>query len=193
MKLKELLTTYDSRVTRLQRPYIIAEAGVNHEGSLDLAKRLIDEASEGGAQAIKFQTYKAHTIASKESPSYWDTTKESTRSQFELFKKYDSFWKKEYVALKEYCDSAGIEFLSTPFDTDSATFLNELMEVYKISSSDITNLPFIEFICQFEKPIILSTGASYLWEIQEAVETISKYDLPICLMHCILNYGPRIR
>ena len=155
---------------------------------MDLAKRLIDEAKEGGSQAIKFQTYKANTIASKESPSYWDTTKESTRSQYELFKKYDSFWKKEYVALKEYCDKADIEFLSTPFDTESATFLNELMDVFKISSSDITNLPFIEYMCQFGKPIILSTGASYLWEIQEAIEAISKYKLPVCLMHCILNY-----
>ena len=73
-------------------PYIIAEAGVNHEGSMDLAKRLIDEASEGGAQAIKFQTYKADTIASKDSPYYWDLSKEPTRSQHELFQKYDKFW-----------------------------------------------------------------------------------------------------
>jgi N-acetylneuraminate synthase len=187
-RLKELLERFPSMGPMPTRPYLIAEAGVNHEGSMDLAKRLIDEAMEGGAHAIKFQTYKAETIASKDSPSYWDTTKEKTTSQFELFKKYDSFWKNEYEALKEYCDQAGIEFLSTPFDIESAKFLNDLMDVFKISSSDLTNLPFIEFMCRFGKPVILSTGASYVWEVQQAVETIEKYNVPLCLMHCILNY-----
>jgi N-acetylneuraminate synthase len=169
-------------------PFFIAEAGVNHEGSMDLAKRLIDEASEGGAQAIKFQTYKADTIASKDSPYYWDLTKEPTITQHELFQKYDKFWKKEYEQLAKYCESANIEFMSTPFDIESAKFLNDLMPVFKISSSDITNLPFIDFMCDFGKPIILSTGASYLWEIQEAVDLIEKKGNELCLMHCILNY-----
>ncbi|WP_203256649.1 N-acetylneuraminate synthase family protein [Hyunsoonleella ulvae] len=169
-------------------PYIIAEAGVNHEGSFDLAKRLIDEAKEGGAHAIKFQTYKAEKIASKNSPSYWDTSKEPTKSQFELFKKYDNFWKSEYEKLKLYCDEVNIEFMSTPFDVESAKFLNDLMDVFKISSSDITNLPFIEYMCSFNKPIILSTGASYKWEVQQALESINKFEIPVCLMHCILNY-----
>ena len=141
MKLVSFLNNYNPRV--LQNPYVIAEAGVNHEGSMELAKRLIDEAAEGGAQAIKFQTYKAETIASKDSPYYWDITKEPTRSQFELFKKYDKFWKKEYEELARHCETAGIEFMSTPFDVESATFLNDLMSVFKISSSDLTNLPFI--------------------------------------------------
>lgn len=188
MKLKDLISAYNTNPYHIQKPYIIAEAGVNHEGSMELAKRLIDEAKEGGAHAIKFQTYKAETIASKNSPAYWDTNKEKTQSQFELFKKYDKFWKDEYEKLKRYCDAADIEFLSTPFDTTSAEFLNDLMDVYKISSSDITNLPFIEYLCQFSKPIILSTGASYLWEVQQAVEVIEKYQNPVCLMHCILNY-----
>ncbi|MBL4652966.1 MAG: N-acetylneuraminate synthase family protein [Flavobacteriales bacterium] len=169
-------------------PYVIAEAGVNHEGRMELAKRLIEEAAEGGAHAIKFQTYKAETIASKNSPSYWDTTKVPTKSQFELFKKYDSFWKGEYEELKEECDKVGIEFMSTPFDVESAKFLNDLMPIYKISSSDITNLPFIEFLCEFGKPILLSTGASYLWEIQQAVEVIQNKKNELCLLHCILNY-----
>ncbi len=173
---------------RIEEPYIIAEAGVNHEGSMDLAKRLIDEAAEGGAHAIKFQTYKAETIASKDSPYYWDISKEPTKSQYELFKKYDKFWKGEYEQLKKYCDEVGIEFMSTPFDTASADFLNDLMDVFKISSSDLTNLPFIEYQCQFDKPIILSTGASHLWEIQRAVEVIEKHGNPLCLMHCVLNY-----
>ena len=172
----------------IQRPYIIAEAGVNHEGSLELAKRLIDEASEGGADAIKFQSYKAETLASKDSPYYWDLSKEPTRSQFELFKKYDKFWKKEYEELKNYCDKTGIEFLSTPFDVESARFLNELMPVFKISSSDITNFPFIEFMCSFGKPVLLSTGASTLDEVRETVSLIKNNQNPICLLHCILNY-----
>jgi len=167
---------------------MIAEAGVNHEGSLEIAKRLIDEAAEAGAQAIKFQTYKAETIASKDSPYYWDITKEPTRSQFELFKKYDKFWKKEYEELAKYCEEAGIEFMSTPFDVESANFLNDLMPVYKISSSDITNLAFIEHLCSFKKPILLSTGASFKWEVMEAVETINKFGNKLCLLHCVLNY-----
>jgi N-acetylneuraminate synthase len=186
MKLVEFLAAYNSR--QLTKPYIIAEAGVNHEGSMELAKRLIDEAAEGGAQAIKFQTYKAETIASKDSPYYWDITKEPTRSQFELFKKYDKFWKKEYEELARYCETAGIEFMSTPFDVESANFLNDLMPVFKISSSDLTNLPFIEHQCKFGKPIILSTGAAYKWEVMQAVETIEKYGNKLCLMHCVLNY-----
>jgi N-acetylneuraminate synthase len=100
MKLVSFLNNYNPRV--LHNPYVIAEAGVNHEGSMELAKRLIDEAAEGGAHAIKFQTYKAETIASKDSPYYWDITKEPTRSQFELFKKYDKFWKKEYEELARH-------------------------------------------------------------------------------------------
>lgn len=186
MKIKELFKNPPKR--EIVRPYIIAEAGVNHEGSMDTAKRLIDEAKEGGADAIKFQTYKAETIASKDSPAYWDTTKEPTESQYKLFKKHDKFWKKEFVELKKYCDQADIEFMSTPFDVNAADFLNELMEVFKISSSDITNKPFIEYICEFDKPIILSTGASHLNEIKEAVDWIENKKVPLALLHCVLNY-----
>ena len=188
MKILELFKTYNPCETKLYEPYIIAEAGVNHEGSIEIAKRLVDEAKEGGADAIKFQTYKAHTLASKNSPAYWDTTKEPTKSQYELFKKHDSFWKDEMCELKEYCDKAGIEFMSTPFDIESANFLNEIMDVFKISSSDITNKPFIQHLCKFNKPIILSTGASHLYEIQEAVSWIEKFGNPLALLHCVLNY-----
>ncbi len=176
---------------RIAVPYVIAEAGVNHEGSMDIARRLVDEAAEGGADAIKFQTYKAATLASKDSPAYWDTSKEPTRSQYELFKKHDSFWKGEFEALKKHCDAAGIAFMSTPFDVESARFLNDLMDVFKISSSDITNRPFIEFLCDFGKPIILSTGAAHLHEIAEAVEWIEAKGNPLALLHCVLNYPTR--
>ena len=188
MKILDVFKQINPYERRVWFPYIIAEVGVNHEGSIDTAKRIIDEAKEGGADAVKFQTYKAETIASRDSPSYWDLTKEPTTSQFELFKKHDSFWKNEMVVLKEHCDDVGIEFMSTPFDVESAAFLDNLMDVYKISSSDITNRPFIEYLCRFKKPIILSTGASYLYEVQEAVGWIEKIGNPLSLLHCVLNY-----
>lgn len=172
----------------IHRPYVIAEAGVNHEGKMDLAKRLIDEAKEGGADAIKFQTYRASTIASKNSPAYWDLSQEPTTSQYELFQKYDKFWKPEFEQLKLYCDKVGIEFMSTPFDIESSSFLNGLMDVFKISSSDLTNKPFIEYICKYGKPIILSTGASNLDEISKAVSWIERHGNPFGLLHCVLNY-----
>lgn len=172
----------------LCRPYLIAEAGVNHEGDLELAKRLIDLAQEGGADAIKFQTYKAETLASQDSPSYWDLSKEPTRSQFQLFKKYDKFWKDEFEALKKHCDRAGIDFISTPFDVESARFLDGLMDVYKISSSDLNNKPFIDILCSYGKPIILSTGAAWLWEVEQSVGWIEEHGNPVALLHCVLNY-----
>lgn len=174
--------------TRIPVPYIIAEAGVNHEGRMELARRLIDEAAEAGADAIKFQTYKAASLASRHSPAYWDTTQEPTQSQYELFKKHDAFWKNEFEALKRHCDTVGITFLSTPFDVTSAAFLNDLMDVFKISSSDITNKPFIRYLCDFGKPILLSTGAAHFHEIAEAVEWIEAKGNPLALLHCVLNY-----
>jgi len=188
MKLTTLFNTIKPYETKLYRPYIIAEIGVNHEGSMSLAKRLVDEAKEGGADAVKFQSYKAETLASKDSPSYWDTNEEPTTSQYELFKKHDGFWIKEMKELKEYCDKIDIEFMSTPFDIESADFLDDMMDVYKISSSDLTNKPFIEYLCKFKKPIILSTGASSIFEIQEAVSWIEKHGNPLALLHCVLNY-----
>jgi len=188
MKLQDILTAKPKETGNLCRPYIIAEIGVNHENNLNQAFRLIELAKEGGADAVKFQTYKAGKIASKHSPSYWDTTKEPTKSQYELFQKYDSFSEKEYRQLKEFSDKLSIEFLSTPFDFQAAEYLNTIMDVFKISSSDITNLPFIEHICKFKKPIILSTGASYLYEIEQAVEIIENHELPYSLLHCVLNY-----
>ena len=188
MKISTLLNKGIDNKNVIVKPYIIAEIGVNHEGSMNTAKRLVDEAKEGGAHAVKFQSYKAETLASKYSPAYWDTTKEPTKSQFELFKKHDSFWKDEMQELKDYCDIVGIEFMSTPFDVESVKFLNDMMDVFKISSSDITNKPFIEYICSFGKPIILSTGASDLEEVQDAVNWIKPFNVPLALLHCVLNY-----
>lgn len=176
---------------------LIAEIGVNyydiaaklHITPMEAAKMMVLEAKNAGIHAVKFQTYKAETLAAKFSPSYWDTTEETTTSQFELFKKFDSFGEAEYKELKEFCDQVGIEFSSTPFDFDSADYLAPLMNYYKISSSDLSNLPFIEYIAKKNKPIILSIGASNLDEIKEAVDCIkSNNDKKLTLLHCVLEY-----
>jgi sialic acid synthase SpsE len=189
MKIQEIFANHNQYGNRITDPYVIAEVGVNHEGDFDLAKRLIEEASGAGADAVKFQTYKAETLASRHSPAYWDTTKEATKSQFELFKKYDKFWKKEYEQLKVICDDNNVDFMSTPFDAESAHFLNDLMDIYKIASADITNKPLIEQVASYNKPILLSTGASNLDEIRRAMAWIgNKHDNKLALLHCILNY-----
>ena len=144
------------KINDRSEPYIIAEIGVNHEGSFEQAKKLIDLAKEGGANAAKFQSYKADTLASKNSPAYWDLKKESTKSQHELFKKYDNFSANQYVELSRYCHSVGIEFLSTPFDDESIDFLDPLMPFYKIASPEITDLKLIDYVSKKKKPIIIN-------------------------------------
>lgn len=176
-------------VTPRSAPYVIAEIGVNHEGSLDRAKELIDLARRGGADAAKFQSYKAGTLASKHSPSYWDTSKEPTRSQYALFQKYDRFGANEYAVLAEHCREVGIDFLSTPFDDAAVDFLEPLMPFYKIASADLTNIPFLRRIAAKGKPVVLSTGASTLGEIDIAMETLSRAGCDeVALLHCVLNY-----
>jgi len=170
-------------------PYLIAEIGVNHEGSYDNAKMLIELAKEGGANAAKFQSYKAETIASENSPSYWDTSKESSTSQFKLFKKYDKFDPDDYIKLSEHCKKCEIDFLSTPFDNHSINYLEPIMPAYKVASADITNYPFLKKISEKKKPVILSTGASTLSEINSAKKILENSSRnSIALLHCILNY-----
>jgi sialic acid synthase SpsE len=171
------------------RPYVIAEIGVNHEGSLEQAKKLIELAKKGGADAAKFQSYKASTLASKNSPAYWDTNKEPTLSQHQLFKKYDAFGQSEYIELAAHCRNVGIDFLSTPFDDVAIDFLDPLMPFFKIASADITNIPFLRKVAAKGKPVVLSTGASTLAEIDLAVDALSKAGSEsVALLHCILNY-----
>lgn len=171
------------------KPYIIAEIGVNHEGSIDQAKRLIDQAKEGGADAAKFQSYKAETLASKHSPSYWDTSKEPTQSQFALFQKYDKFGPDDFIALAEHCALVGIDFLSTPFDDAAIEFLDPIVPFFKIASADLTNIPFLRKVACKGKPVVLSTGASTLGEIDTAVKELTQAGCKdLALLHCILNY-----
>lgn len=171
------------------KPYIIAEIGVNHEGSLELAKKLINQAKAGGAHAAKFQSYKAGLIASKNSPAYWDQSKEPTDSQYKLFQKYDGFCEREYIELAQHCEKVGIDFMSTPFDLGAVDFLAPLMPAIKVASADITNVPLIRKCASVGKPLIMSTGASTLAEIEFALQTAKEAGAnEISLLHCVLNY-----
>ncbi|MGH8604516.1 MAG: N-acetylneuraminate synthase family protein, partial [Gammaproteobacteria bacterium] len=163
-------------------PYVIAEAGVNHEGSLAVAKRQIEEAKTAGANAIKFQSYKAETLAAKSAPSYWDTTQEIADNQYDLFRRYDHFGPDDYQSLKAHCDRVGILFLSTPFDAEAVEYLAPLVPVFKIASADITNRPLIEQIGKKRKPIILSTGASTVGEIRQALSWLTRYNVSVVLL-----------
>lgn len=171
-------------------PYVVAEIGVNHEGNLELAKRLIDEAVAGGADCVKFQTYKASKLASKNSPSYWDLKSEPTTSQHELFSRFDKFGDSEYTALYEHARKRNVDFASTPFDLEAVELLAPLMPFFKIASADLTNIPLLEACAAHGKPMMLSTGAAHLSEIEEAVRRLREFLPPeqICVMHCVLNY-----
>lgn len=191
-----MLHTIENRLKKNEF-VLIAEIGVNYYdiaakmniSLIDAAKLMIDKAKESGVHAVKFQSYKAETLASKDSPYYWDIKEEPTKSQFELFKKFDSFDEKEYQILSEYCNNQGIEFLSTAFDRNSADYLDSMMNIYKISSSDLNNINFVEYQAKKNKPIILSVGASNEDEIEKAVNVIRQNnDKPLTLLHCVLEY-----
>lgn len=189
MTLKTKFSIGDYQIVTGSMPYIIAEIGVNHENSMERAFELIELAKAGGAHAAKFQSYKAATLASKHSPAYWDTSKEPTLSQRALFAKYDSFGEGEYRRLAAHCAAIGIDFLSTPFDFEAVDFLDDLMPCYKIASADITNVPMLRKVASKGKPVVLSTGASTLGEIDMAVTTLEKAGCAdVALLHCILNY-----
>lgn len=171
-------------------PYIIAEIGVNHEGSLERAKAMIAQVARAGGHAAKFQTYKADTLASAQnSPSYWDTSQEPTTSQHELFQRFDSFGEAEYVALAEYCAEVGIDFLSTPFDLESVGMLAPHMPAVKIASADLTNVPLLRAVARTGKPVIMSAGASTHEEIDWALGLLEAAGAAeIALLHCVLRY-----
>ena len=181
----------------MKKPYLIAEMGVNFYDTarvmnitpLEAAKLYIDAAADAGVDCVKFQSYKADTIASKNSPAYWDTSKEPTKTQYELFLKHDSFDEKEYIELCRYTHSKKMDFTSTPFDYASADYLEDLVDFYKISSSDLSNLPFIRHIGAKGKPVYMSVGAAYLSEVDEAVRALTEAGCKdIVIFHCVLSY-----
>ena len=154
--------------------FIIAEAGVNHNGSIELAKKLIDVASDAGADAVKFQTFKAETLVSRsaQKASYQKETTEASESQFEMLKKLelDMATHKELI---EYCHTKNIMFLSTPFDLESIQLLDELgLKIFKIPSGEITNLPYLRAIAKLNKKVVLSTGMATMQEVKDAFEVL---------------------
>lgn len=185
------------RIKNRSRPFLVAEIGVNYYDiasvrgikPIDAAFLMIDEAKKSGADAVKFQSYKAEKLVVKDSPAYWDLNEESVTSQYELFTKFDKFGENEFEKLAAYCEKKNIIFMSTPFDFEAVDYLDRLMPIFKISSSDITNWPFIKHIAKKGKPIFLSTGASNVDEIDGAINVIqSRGNDFICILHCILNY-----
>ena len=171
------------------RTYIIAEAGVNHNGSLGMAKQLVDVAKQAGADAVKFQTFKAEKLVTRaaQQASYQVNNLGEATSQFEMLKKLELAYE-EFVELKNYCGSIQIEFLSTPFDFESVDFLLDKigMSKFKIPSGELTNSPFIHYIATKKKPIILSTGMATMEDIHEALSIIA-YGLAFPNESVVLN------
>lgn len=171
-----------------QNTYFIAEVGVNHEGSLETAFMLIDQAADAGASAVKFQAYQAGKLAAKNSPAYWDQSKEKSATQFELFQKYDSFSASEYEQLAAHCTSKGVDFCCTPFDVDCLEWLAPLLPFVKIASADVTNALLLDAIADLKKPVVMSVGAASIEEIEAALKILEKSDQQVVLLHCVLNY-----
>lgn len=171
---------------------VIAEAGVNHLGRLDYAEKLIKSAKIAGADIIKFQTYKASKLTTKKAPRFWnwEGERDQNGSQYDSYSILDKFGEDQYSELIRICKNYKIEFMSTPFDTESARMLVKLgMKGFKIASCDITNLPLLEKIGEFRLPVLLSTGAANIFEIEKAVETLEKKNCKqIGIMQCTLCY-----
>ena len=171
--------------------YIIAEAGVNHNGDVELARRLIDAAAEAGADAVKFQTFSADKLVMPEAPKaeYQKRSTEQDGSQLEMLRALE-LSQEDHRALLEHACERGITFLSTPFDEDSADFLHALgVCAFKIGSGDLTNLPLLEHVAGLGKPMIVSTGMATLGEVEQGVETIRRGGCDqLALLHCVSNY-----
>ena len=174
----------------MSRTLIIAEAGVNHNGSLDLAKRLVDRAKECGADIVKFQTAKLGSLVTKfaHMAAYQKENTGIEESQKNMLSRLLLSFE-DFLGLSEYCRNVGIKFLSTPFDIDSIHFLNSLQDIWKIPSGEITNYPYLVEIAKTGKDIILSTGMSTLDEVDAALEVLKVNGAgKITLLHCTTDY-----
>lgn len=178
----EFIRIRDRRIGRRYPAFIIAEAGINHNGKLELAKKLIREAKAAGADAVKFQTFKAQSLCSKES------------RYFNLFKSLE-FDKNAWQQIAKLARRLGIIFLSTPFDEESVDLLNDLnIPAFKVASGDLTHLPLLKYIATKQKPILLSTGMANLKEINEALNVIyANGNNKVILLHCVSNYPTDIK
>lgn len=174
-----------------KKTYIIAEAGVNHNGSLEIAIRLVDSAKFCGADAIKFQTFKTERLVTRsaEKAEYQKRTGSEGDSQFEMLKKLE-LGEDDFRVLINHCNQIGIEFLSSPFDEESADLLDSLgMATFKIPSGEITNHPFLMHVARKKKPVIISTGMSTLGEVEEAVGIFNTCEpTHVTLLHCVTEY-----
>lgn len=175
--------------------FIIAEAGVNHNGDISLAKRLIEVAAKAGADAVKFQTFKAEHVVTKTAPKaeYQREASDINNSQLDMLKRLE-LSEQDFAELKDYCDQRGVLFMSTPHDQESVDILDQLgVSLFKIGSGDITNTPYLQYIARKGKPMILSTGAATLGEVEEAVETIlATENRNLVLLHCVSSYPAHI-
>jgi len=171
--------------------FIIAEAGVNHNGSLDLALRLVDAAKASGADAVKFQTFRADLLATRSARKapYQERTTANAESQFEMLQRLE-LDAAAHQCLIDHCRQIGIQFLSSPFDTKSADLLAAMdVPLYKVPSGEITNLPFLQHLAGKGRPLILSTGMSTLGEVEEAVHVLQASGATqLTLLHCVTEY-----
>lgn len=171
--------------------FIIAEAGVNHNGSIDLAKALVDAAKDAGVDAVKFQTFKADKIVAKGAPKaqYQRNTTGENETQFDMLKKLELNLE-SHLILSNYCNERGILFLSTAFDLDSLDLLEELkIPMHKIPSGELTNLPYLEKVARTKKPIIMSCGMADIKEIKQALEILRENGAEdITILHCNTEY-----
>ncbi len=175
----------------MSRVFVIAEAGVNHNGDIEIAKQLIDAASEAGADAVKFQTFQADSLVCRtaKKAEYQLETTDRTETQYDMLKKLE-LTPQMHRELIEHCIKRNIMFLSTPFDLESIKLLSELgMQIYKIPSGEITNLPYLREIAKQQKKIILSTGMSSMDEVKAAVNVLKNNGTEdITLLHCNTQY-----
>jgi len=185
-------------ILKEEKVFIIAEAGINHNGNIELAKKLIDAAVEAKVDAVKFQTFIAENVISKyaEKADYQKNTTGVNENQLEMVKKLELSFN-DFIELKEYCESNNIMFLSTPFDMESIDFLKSLnMGLWKIPSGEITNLPYLEKIGSFNEEVIFSTGMSTLGEIETALEILINAGTSrenITILHCNTEYPTPMR
>lgn len=173
------------------RVFIIAEAGVNHNGDINLAYRLVDEAANAGADAVKFQTFITDKGISKHAikADYQQRAGDTDKYQLEMIKRLELSFE-DFIKIKQYCDAKKILFLSTPFDFDSIEFLNNLgMQIFKIPSGEINNLPYLRKVGEYGKKIILSTGMATLGEIETALGVLRQSGTSdIIVLHCTTEY-----
>lgn len=170
--------------------FIIAEAGVNHNGDIDIAKKLIDGAVEAGVDAVKFQAFKTEKLILKniEKAPYQKKTSLATETQFDMLKRLE-LSKLQMKELKKYCEEKHIIFLSTPFEKNSLDELNELgVEAFKIAATDLTNIQLLRQIAEKQKPMILSAGMCYMEEVEKALKAIGEINNQLILLQCTANY-----